>query len=211
MLARLRTHLPAWRRALRRRRRTLAVLVVLAAAAALLPSLLPPSLRGGDVVVVRGDLPAGTVLTPEHLRTLRVAEELIPPQAARRVEDLSGRTTAHRLAGGTPVLPGMLEEEGPAVVPPGSVLMAVPVPAVLVPHLRPGTRVELLSADPVTGSSLRVPATVVELSSPPGSGTGALGAGSEASAAAILALDRTRSQEVAQALGAAALTVSIIG
>ncbi len=187
------------------------MLVVLAAVAALLPSLLPSSLRGGDLVVARGDLPAGTVLGAEHLRTLRVAEELIPPQAARGVEDLTGRTTAHPLAAGTPVLPGMLEEQGPAVIPPGSALMAVPVPSVLVPHLRPGTRVELLSADPVTGSALRVPATVVELSAPPGGGPGALGVGSEGSAAALLALDRTRSGEVAQALGATALTVSIIG
>jgi hypothetical protein len=210
MLARLRTHLPAWRRALRRRRRTLAVLVVLAAVAALLPSLLPPSLRGADVVVLRSDLPAGTVLRPEHLGTLRIAEELIPPRAARSVHDLTGRTTAFPLADGTPVLPGMLEGEGAAAIPPGSVVMAVPVPSVLVPHLGPGARIELLSADPVTGTSLRVAATVVELSSPPGGGTGAPGAGPEPPAA-IIALDRTRSGEVAQALGAGALTVSIIG
>lgn len=209
MLARLRTHLPAWRRALRRRRRTLAVLVVLAAVAALLPSLLPPSLRGGDVVVLRSDLPAGTVLRQEHLGTLRIAEELIPPQAARSVHDLAGRTTALPLADGTPVLPGMLEDEGAATIPPGSVLMAVPVPSVLVPHLGPGARIELLSADPVTGAALRVAATVVELS-PPGRGTGAPGA-VPGSPAAIIALDRTRSGEVAQALGAGALTVSIIG
>lgn len=211
MLARLRTHLPAWRRALRRRRRTLAALVLLAALAALLPSLLPPSLRGGEVVVARADLPVGTVLGEEHLRTVRVADELIPPQAARSVQEVAGRSTAHPLARGTPVLPGLLEAEQAAAIPPGSVLMAIPVPRVLLPHLGPGTRIELLSADPVSGTALRVPATVVELSSSPGGATGTLASGPEGSATAIIALDRTRSGAVAQALGSAALTVSIIG
>ena len=108
MLTRLRSHLPAWRRALRRRRRVLAALVLAAIAATLLPTLLPPSVQGVEALVVTEDLPAGTELLPEHLRTVRVAEELVPAEAPNAPEEVSV-ATAHPLPpAGAPLLRTML-------------------------------------------------------------------------------------------------------
>ena len=162
MLPRLRAHLPALRRALRRRRRLLAALAVAALVAALLPSLLPPSARGVEAVVARTDLPPGTVLEDEHLSTVRLAAELVPSGTATDVEQVRGRTTVLPLEEGTPLLPGMLEPSDAPTVPEGSALMTVPVPAPMAGHLRPGTRLELLSSAAERTGSAGIPAQVVE-------------------------------------------------
>ena len=137
MLSRLRTHLPAWRRALRRRRRLLALLILAATLAALLPSLLPPSVRGVPAVVADQDLPAGTVLEAEHLRTVHVAEELLPVGAPSGPDEVIGQRTAHPLPAGAPLLPTALAAEEHPVLPAGMALMVVPVPGALAPHLSP--------------------------------------------------------------------------
>jgi len=209
MLQRLLPHLPTWRRALRRRRRTLAVLVVAAAAVLIAPSLVPASVRGTEVVVAAEDLQPGTALDAEQLRTVEVATSLVPSGAATSVTDLVDARLAAPVAEGGPILAGNLlgAEENP--LPEGTALLAVPIPEVLLPHLRTGTRIELLMSDPVDGSSTRIPAEVRALSGAPAA-SGALGSGVDAEVQALVLVERQRSGEVAHALGTSNVTVSVI-
>src|SRR5699024_11401059 len=91
----IRSQLPLWRRALRRRRRTLALLTGALLVAALLPSalpaLVPAAAASTTVVVAAAELPIGTELEAEHLRTVRVAESLAPPRAVAGPDQLTGR------------------------------------------------------------------------------------------------------------------------
>lgn len=214
MLSRLRPQLPLWRRALRRRRHTLVVLALAAAAVLVLPALVPASVTGVDTVVAAADLPAGTVLAPEHLRTVRVAPALVPEDAARSTEELLGAETGVPIAAGQALLPSMLDAARAPTVPDGRALMAVPVPDVLTPHLAPGTRIELLTADPMTGTTARIPADVVEVITGGSDGGATSGFGTEGPARASQALvtvERGRAGEVAHALGAATVTIAVIG
>ena len=208
MLTRLLPHLPTWRRALRRRRRTLAVRVVAAAAVLLVPSLVPASVTGTEVVVAAEDLPTGTALEAEQMRTVEVASSLVPSGAATAVEDLVGERLAAPVAADGPILSGDLLATGEDPLPEGTALLAVPVPEVLLPHLRSGTRIELLMSDPVDGSATRIPAEIRSLS--PATGTGALGTGTDAGVQALVLVDRQRSGEVAHALGTSNVAVSVI-
>ena len=208
MLTRLLPHLPTWRRALRRRRRTLAVLVVAAAAVLLVPSLVPASVTGTEVVVAAEDLPTGTALEAEQMRTVEVASSLVPSGAATAVEDLVGERLAAPVAADGPILSGDLLATGEDPLPEGTALLAVPVPEVLLPHLRSGTRIELLMSDPVDGSATRIPAEIRSLSH--ATGTGALGTGTDAGVQALVLVDRQRSGEVAHALGTSNVAVSLI-
>jgi hypothetical protein len=210
MLSRLRVHLPHWRRALRRRRRLLAVLAVAAAVAALLPAVLPPSSRGVAVVVADTPLAAGTVLAAEHLRTAQIAPELVPEGTAQEIEQVLGRTTLHPLDAGAPLLPGALEAPGVPVVPEGSALMAVPVPEVLVPHLRPGTAIELLSTDPSRFAGTGIRAHVVEVVAAESS-AGALAGAAVGTAQALVTVERAQAGDMARALGDGTVVVSVIG
>lgn len=210
MLLRLRSQLPLWRRALRRRRRLLALLALAVAVAALLPSVLPPSVRGTEVVVAREQIPAGTELAPEHLRTVRIADQLVPEDAPTGTQDLLGRTTAVPLVPGAPVLPAVLAGPQSVAVPAGSVLMVVPVAEVLLPHLRPGIELELLLPDPVSGHIGRVPAQVIEVAED-AQETDALGSGAAGTMAVLVAVERARAGELAHALGAATVEVAVIG
>jgi hypothetical protein len=210
MLTRLLPPLPVWRRALRRRRRTLALLLAAAAAVLVLPGLVPVPAQGTEVVVASRALPAGTVLAPEHLRTVEIATALVPDGTASSPAALEGERLAGPVAEGAPLLPGALVgADGPALAE-GTALMVVPVPEVLLPHLAAGTRIELLLSDPVDGSSARVTAEVRSLSTATAA-PGALGAGAVPGAQAIVLVDRQRSGELAHALGTSAVTVSVIG
>lgn len=209
MLSRLRAHVPLWRRALRRRRRLLTALVVAMLLAALLPTVLPPSARGVEVVVSAMPLDAGTVLASDHLRTVRVAPELVPEGTPHQADQILGRTLRHSLPAGSPLWDALLEDPGGPSIPDGSVLMIVPVPDVLSPHLRPGTRIELLSTDPTRFAGSSVPAEVVEVIAP-GSSSVELGGG-EGTPQAVVTVRRDRSGEVAHALGVGGVVVSVIG
>lgn len=211
MLTSLRAQFPAWRRALRRRRRALAVLAAALTLAVLVPSLLPLRLHGATIVVASADLPVGTVLGEQHLHTLRVAAELAPPDVTSDPAELLGRRTALTVPAGTPILPGLLDGDGTAVVAEGSALMAVPAPAVLVPHLAPGARIEILSSNPDAGTAVRIPARVVELPVSARSQESVMGQGSPGQEHVLVAVDRARTGELAHAISEGWLTISIIG
>lgn len=209
MLPRLRHHLPLVRRALRRRRRLLAALAVAVLAAALLPSVLPPSTRGVEVLVADVEIPAGTVLEDEHLRTVRVSPQLRPAGTLQEAAALRGRTALTDIAPGTPLLPGLLSAEHEVAIPDGTVLMAVPVPESLVDHLHAGTGIELLPADPTLPASRAVRAQVVE-TVPATGGTGGLGAATS-TAEVVAAVPRSQSGDVAHALATGTVMISVIG
>ena len=117
-----------------------------------LPALVPASMQSTPVVVAAGDLPTGTELGPQHLRTVEVASSLVPGGASSSVAELEGERLAGPVAEGGAVLPAdVVGAEGPAI-PEGTALVAVPVPEVLLPHLAAGTRIELLMSDPVDGT-----------------------------------------------------------
>lgn len=209
MLDRLRRHLPLWRRALRRRRRVLLVLVLLGVLAVAAPALLPPSSRGVDTVVAAAELPAGTLLGPEHLRSVAVAPQLVTAGATTRPDDLVGRTLRHPVGAGTALVPAMLEEPGAEPIGTGRVLMAVPVPAVLLAHLRPGSEIFLLPASPVDPTGAPIPARVVDL--PADQQTGSpLGTG-PAGPQALVSVQTSRSHELAHALAGGPVSISVIG
>lgn len=210
MLTRIRASVPAWRRALRRRRRMLIVLALALTLALLVPSVLPPSTRGVPVVAAAEDLSAGTVLTAQHLRTVRVAAELVPPGSASAPGQLVGREVALDVPARTPLLPGLLLGDGAAAIPEGSALMALPVPAVLVPRLVPGMHLDVLTSGPDPASVAAVPAVVVE---PPDAGGAAdvLGQGTAGTAQVLVSVERSRAREVAHALREGWVSVSIVG
>ena len=211
MLTWIRAQLPPLRRSVRRRRRTLAVLVAALLIAALAPALLPPSVRGSTVVVTAVDLPAGTELSEHQLREVRIAADLVPTGAPTSPEDVVGRETALPLPAGAPVLPGALTGGGPTELPDGFVLMAVPVPAVLIPRLEPGAEIEILSSGPGTASPERLAARVVELPSAQPAGSSIVPPGGSVSTDVLVAVERTRSGDLAHSLHEGWMSISLIG
>jgi hypothetical protein len=167
-------------------------------------------MQGTEVVVAADDLPAGTVLAPEHLRTVEVASSLVPDGAVSSPELLEGERLAAPVGEGGAILPADLVGVDGLPVPEGTALMAVPVPEVLLPHLSVGTRIELLMSDPVDGSGTRVPAEIRSLSE--GShASGSLGATGPATPEALVLVERHSAGELAHALGEGTVSVSVIG
>lgn len=215
MLSRIRSQLPLWRRALRRRRRTLTVLAATLLVAALVPSVLPALLPGASpsvsVVVASTDLPAGTTLSNGHLDTVRVAEDLAPPRTVASPEQLQGRSTAVAIPSGAPLLPGMLEGEVTGVVPEGAALIAISAPAVLGPHLSPGTMIEILSSTPEAGATRSTRAQVVEVSPSDDGATAPLGATSPSQTVLLVTVDAPGARDLAHALHEGWMTITVIG
>lgn len=215
MFTRLRSHLPAVRRALRRRRRALAVLLALTLTALALPPLLgavlPPSARGATVVLAAEDLPAGTELSDAELTTAVVAEDLVPPGAAVEDAALEGRRLAVDVPAGSPVLPTMLHGDDELSLAPSEALMVVPAPAELTEHLTAGSPVELLAATPELPRPRAVRARVVAVSAPAGDGALVTDTTTGRDVQVTIRLDRADTGDIAHALREGWLTVSIIG
>lgn len=216
MLPRIRSQLPPLRRALRRRRRTLALLTAALLVAALLPSVLPALVPAAaastTVVVASAQLPIGTKLEAEHLRTVRVAEDFAPPRSVDRPDQLTGRRTVTSVPEGVPVVPGMLEGEASAVVPGGSSMMAISAPAVLAPHLVPGTAVEILSSTPEAGSTRHTRARVVEVAAREGEGAVSGLAGPAAGETVVLVtVDPSGARDLAHAMHEGWVQITIVG
>ncbi|MGP9845746.1 SAF domain-containing protein [Brachybacterium sp. 107] len=211
MLTWIRAQLPLLRRSVRRRRRTLAVLAAALLIAALTPALLPPAVHGRSMVVTAVELPAGTELAAHQLREIRIAAELVPAGAPATREELVGRETALPLPAGAPVLPGVLTGGGAAEVPEGSVLMAVPIPAVLASRLTPGAEIEILSTGPDLGSPERIAARVVEVPAAQPTGSSIVAPGAGVPADVLVAVERHRSGDLAHSLHEGWLSISLIG
>ena len=226
MLSRVRRDLPLWRRALRRRRRALTLLACALAVVALLPVVLEASAEDTSALVARTDLPAGTVLAPEHLRTVALSDSLLPAGVPTEAEALLGRRVVRPLPAGTPLLPAVLEDPGAPAIPSGQAVMAVPVPEVLLPHLAPGTAIELLPTVPVPSAAASVggqqlaehssampsaiPARVVTVPAGPAGAEGPVAPAATA-VEVLVTVEVTRSRDVAHALVSGGVVVAVIG
>src|SRR5699024_7559608 len=82
-------------------------------------------------------------------------------------------------------------------------------PEALVPHLRPGTAIELLPTDPAYLADSGVRARVLEVV-PSRAGTSALGGTAAGTAEALVTLERSRAGEVAHALVMGDVVVTVI-
>ena len=210
MLSRITASLPQWRRALRRRRRLLALLVSALLIASAIPQLVPLLPRSLAVVVADGDLPAGTELTAADLRQVHVAAALVPEDAASTPQDLLGQRTAVPVSDGTPLLPGLFEAAGTPEVPDGSALIAVPIQAVLVPHLQSGTEIEIIASVAGDPAPQRISAQIMEISETGTGGTLGLGGG-DGEAVALVSLAPARAADVARAMSEGWITIAAIG
>lgn len=162
------------------------------------------------MVVADAELPAGTVLEARHLRTARVAAELAPEGSVRSLEDLVGSRTAQTIPSGAPLWAGMLEGEEPSEIPEGSVVMAVPVPEVLLPRLTKDAQLEILASTPGISSPARIPARVLDAPTVSSSGS-VLEQGGMGQAQVVVSVDGTRSGDIALAVAEGWLAVSPIG
>jgi Flp pilus assembly protein CpaB len=158
------------------RRRLLAALLTAVAVAAGIHAAASPPPSAVPVSVAARDLPAGTVLDADDLRTVGFAPGSVPDGLA---DDAAGRTLAAPLRSGEPVTD--LRLVGPALTDGYPGLAAVPVrlpDAGMVDLLRVGDRVDLVSADPQGGGASVVATGVPVLAIPTptdASGTGLTG------------------------------------
>lgn len=154
-----------WRRGVLRR--VAAAILVGSAAWAATSALAPdPPDPGTAVVVAAHDIPVGALLGSGDLHTVRLPEEVVPDGVFTRVEDVHGDVVNAPLRAGEPltdVRVGLADTL--TGLPDGLVLTHVPVPEpALAAMVRPGTRVDLLSA--VDGSVLAGDVLVAALSTP---------------------------------------------
>lgn len=138
------------RRFLIRRRRVLAALLCCAAAGTAVQALLPPDPGTVSLVIAASDLPAGSLLSAQHLRTVSVAASAVPPDSFTAAAQLSGRRLATPLKRGSPLMQTSLVGTGLLTgAPPGSVAVSVrPADPAIVALLAPGQLVDVVLAGP---------------------------------------------------------------
>ena len=157
---------PALRRVARHRAPIAGALAALAVASAL-TAVAPADAAAVPVVAAAADLAPGTVLGDAQLTTVRLPHDAVPDGALRSPGEALGLRVAGGVRAGEPLTD--LRLLGPGLLPAGSEV-AVPVrvaePAVA-GLLRPGDRVDVLSAAPEGGDAARtVVSDVVVLAVP---------------------------------------------
>ncbi len=154
----------ALRRAVLRRRRLLAAALVAVAVAAGLHTVAAPPGPTTRVVVAAHDLPAGEILDAGDLTTVALRPHTVP---GGTVADPAGQVLAGPMRAGEPVTDVRLV--GPDLVAGHSDLVAAPVrlpDAAMVGLLRVGDVIDLVAADPRSGTSRVVAAGVAVLALP---------------------------------------------
>ncbi|MGH3368982.1 MAG: SAF domain-containing protein, partial [Nocardioidaceae bacterium] len=136
----------------------------------------PPPTR--LVLTAARDLPAGTVLAPDHLARVEFSPASVPAGLVGSVTDVVGRTTAAPLRAGEPLtdvrlVSGSLLEGYPGLVA-APVRIADPGAVGL---LRVGDRVDVVAADPQGRSEAVVVAERAAVLALPRAGEGALASG----------------------------------
>src|SRR4051812_31367650 len=156
------------RRAVLARRRLLAALLTAVAVATGLHAATATPPAEVPVVVAARDLPSGTVLGDEDLRTVGFRPGSVPAGVAAAP---AGRTLAAPLRAGEPVTDVRLV--GPSLIEGYPGLAAVPVrlpDAAMADLLAVGDRVDLVSADPQRSGATVVASGVPVLALPAGDG-----------------------------------------
>ena len=128
------------------RRRSLAALAAAVAVLATLSAFAPRTPELVPVVALAHDLPGGSVLADGDLTTVWLPPEAVPAGAATDRAGAVGQTLSGPASARTPVTDAGLAI-GQQVARPGFVVVAVPLTdGALAPLVRPGGRLDLLSA-----------------------------------------------------------------
>jgi Flp pilus assembly protein CpaB len=159
------------------------------------------------VTVAVTDLPAGTVLTADHLAVARVPPELAPAGTAAEPGHLAGRVLAGGVRAGEPLTDVRLVGPGlTAQLPDGQVAAPVRLADIAVAGLvRTGDRVDVLATPPGSAGAEVVAAAALVLAAagpandPTDPGSGLL----------LLAVDDATATRLAAAATTDALTVSL--
>lgn len=160
------------RSALHTARRALAL--VLAAGALLLalrPEPPPPASAAAAwpaVTVARTDLPAGTVLSAEHLAPRSWPPDVVPDGVVSSPDLLTGRVLAAGVRAGEPVTDVRLVGAGlTSLLPPGQVGVPVrPADLAVTALVRTGDRVDVLATAPDAATAEVVAAAALVLATP---------------------------------------------
>lgn len=152
------------RRAVLRRRRPLAALLAAVAVAAGLQAVAAPPPPSVPVLVAGRDLPAGTRLRADDVRTAELEPALRPAGA---VDDPVGRVLAGPVRDGEPITDVRLVGPDLTEGVPGRTAVPVRLPdAAMAALLEPGDRIDLVAADPRGGSADLVAEDAVVLALP---------------------------------------------
>ena len=218
--ARLTSTLRRVRRAVLARRRVLAALLAAVAVAAGVRAVAPPAPLRVAVLVAAQDLPAGTVLADDDVRTARFAPGTVPAGAFEgpATSTVLGRILAAPMVAGEPLLPVRLV--GPDLAAAYSPRVALPVrlpdPGIAA-LLRVGDRIDLLATDPQVGGAGRsagsagattVATGVPVLALPPADPTSALGATGLSGRLVVVGVLPDEAPRVADAAARAFLSVA---
>ncbi|GAB3299509.1 hypothetical protein GCM10027451_00950 [Geodermatophilus aquaeductus] len=165
------------------------------------PATPPPP--GTPVVTAAADLTAGTVLTPDLLRTVELPPAAVPAGAAADPASLEGRVLAAPLRAGEPVTDVRLLGPGlTALLPPGQVAAPVRLADLAVAGLAAaGDRVDVLATAPGAARAEVVASAALVLAALPDDGGGLL----------VLAVDEATAATLAAAATTATLTLSLPG
>lgn len=143
-----------WRTRVLARRRLLAAALVAVAVLAGLRATAPPPPPSEQVWVAARDLPAGTVLAREHLARVAWAAGTRPDGV---LDEPVGRTVASGVRRGEPLTDARVVDAPVLAAYPGRVALPVRVPdPTTVGLLRVGDRIDLLAADPASGTTRTV-------------------------------------------------------
>ncbi len=136
------------RRAVLVRRRLLAALLTAAAVAGVVQALAPPAPETRPVLAAGSDLPAGAVVGPDDLVTVRVPPAAVPDGVVTG-EEAVGQRLASPLRRGEPVTDVRLVSGSLLAGRPGEVAVPLRIPdAASVELVDVGDRVDVLATDP---------------------------------------------------------------
>ncbi|QGN33615.1 RcpC/CpaB family pilus assembly protein [Microlunatus sp. Gsoil 973] len=156
-------------------RRKLAVIAAMGATAAGITAATPPAPPTVTAVVAARQLTGGRQLSAGDLITRELPSAALPDQAVTEPEVVVGRTLVAPLTRGS-VLTGLSVIGGRPTAADGKVIAPVRISdAAVIDLLRIGDRVDIVAADPESGSGARVVARqvrVVTIPRPAGSGGG---------------------------------------
>ena len=192
------------------RRAVAALLAALALALALRPGPAPasaPAAAGVPVVVAATDLPAGTALTADHLRVVRLPGDAVPDGVAAVPGTLLHRILAGGVRRGEPLSDARLVGAGlTTLLPSGQVAAPVRLADLAVAALvRAGDRVDVLATVSGAGAADRVASAALVLAAPAQDG----GQDHPAAGLLLLAVDTETAARLAAASAGATLTVSL--
>lgn len=187
-------------------------------AAGVLGTLRPPPPPTRPVVVAGLPLVAGTRLAAADVRVVDVPTHLAAADAATRVDDVLDRSLAVDLTPGSPLVPGVLADDG-AAGPPGTVVATVRLADTgAAALLEPGRRVDVLAATAEGGPATVVAARALVLPAPergagPENATGigsALGAEADDPPPVLLAVTPEESLALAGAAASSVLSAVVV-